>query len=121
MSDFGAIITLLLVDDHLPICISIRRPPAALYTLTKTLARYLEVPLTLNARTAPTVANVRERKAKSDPAQHRKDNVPPEVALVTTVTIALKIVYGLNGSPVYVLLHLADLSACSRLGGAFSW
>lgn len=55
----------------------------------------------MNARTAPTVANVRERKAKSDPAQHRKDNVPPEVALVTTVTIALKIVYGLNGSPVY--------------------
>ncbi|KLO18016.1 hypothetical protein SCHPADRAFT_993823 [Schizopora paradoxa] len=72
-----------------------------LYTLAKTLARYLEIPLTLNARTAPSVANVRGRNTKSDPTQHRKDNVPPEVALVTTVIIALKIVYGFHGTPVY--------------------
>jgi len=73
----------------------------ALYTLAKDLARYLEIPLTLNARMAPAVANVRERKAKSDPVTHKKDSVPSEVALIATVIVTLKIVYGLNGTPIY--------------------
>ncbi|EJD01099.1 uncharacterized protein FOMMEDRAFT_88501 [Fomitiporia mediterranea MF3/22] len=64
-----------------------------LYAISKGLARYLELPLTLNPAMAPPVL----KRFKRDPTSHKSDNIPPEVALVATVVIVLKIIYGLDG------------------------
>ena len=32
-----------------------------------------------------------------DPEHHKYDNAPPEVALIATVLVVLKLVYGLDG------------------------
>ncbi|THH08639.1 hypothetical protein EW145_g2573 [Phellinidium pouzarii] len=68
----------------------------SLYTLTKTLARYLELPLTLNPAMVPPML----KKFNKDPTSHKSDNVPPEVALIATIIIALKLGYGLDGKAV---------------------
>lgn len=66
---------------------------ATLYTLTKRLAHVLSLPLTLHHTLAPGLAQIKRR----DPEIHKYDNVPPELALVATAVIVLKMVYGLDG------------------------
>lgn len=60
--------------------------------VSKALANYLELPLTLN----PALASPVLRETSKDPLSHKSDNVPPEVALAATVVIALKMIYGLD-------------------------
>ena len=67
--------------------------PATLYILSTTLARYLELPLALHPALAPSVS-------KFDSRGHKGDNVPPELGLIATAVIALKLVYGFDGRDV---------------------
>lgn len=69
---------------------------ASLYSIAKALSRHLELPLTLNATMAPPAL----RKSNTDPTRHKSDNVPPEIALIATVIIAVKMIYGLDGKAV---------------------
>ena len=69
---------------------------ASLYSVAKGLARQLELPLTLNASMAPPAL----RKFNTDPTAHKSDNVPPEIALIATVIMAVKMIYGLDGRTV---------------------
>lgn len=61
--------------------------------MAKTLAGYLSLPLTLHHTLAPTLVALK----KDDPETHKFDNLPPEVALIATVVIVLRLVYGLDG------------------------
>ncbi|THH19848.1 hypothetical protein EW146_g1408 [Bondarzewia mesenterica] len=64
-----------------------------LYSLTKIVARVLNLPLTLHHTLAPGLLKIRKR----DPESHKYDDVPPEVALAASVIVVLKMVYGLDG------------------------
>ncbi|TFY55318.1 hypothetical protein EVJ58_g8323 [Rhodofomes roseus] len=66
-----------------------------LYVLTKKVARVLSVPLTLHR----TLSAPLERVKKKDPTWHKFDNAVPEVSLIATVIVVLKMVYGLDGKP----------------------
>lgn len=52
--------------------------------------------MTLNASMAPPAL----RKFNTDPTAHKSDNVPPEIALIATVIMAVKMIYGLDGRAV---------------------
>ncbi|KAG1866532.1 hypothetical protein DFJ58DRAFT_679366 [Suillus subalutaceus] len=65
-----------------------------LYRLAKRLGRILSLPLTLHHSLSPTL-----RCALGDPEMQLYDNVPPELALVATAIVVLKLVYGLDGKP----------------------
>ncbi|KAH8113267.1 hypothetical protein DFH11DRAFT_1601108 [Phellopilus nigrolimitatus] len=67
-----------------------------LYSVSKSLARFLELPLTLNPVMAPPAL----QKFNKDPASHKSDNVPSEVALTSVIIVALKLIYGLDGKEV---------------------
>ncbi|KAL5530670.1 hypothetical protein ACEPAF_6928 [Sanghuangporus sanghuang] len=67
--------------------------PPSLYAVSKTLAQYLELPLTINRMMAPPLF----KQSRRDPTSHKSDNIPPELALVATVIIALKLIYGFDG------------------------
>ncbi|KAL5527332.1 hypothetical protein ACEPAG_6123 [Sanghuangporus baumii] len=67
--------------------------PASLYAVSKALAQYLELPLTINTMMAPPLF----KQSRRDPTSHKSDNIPPELALVATVIIALKLIYGFDG------------------------
>ena len=62
--------------------------------LSKKLGGVLSVPNTLHHTLAPML----KVHSKRDPKFHKMDNVPVEVALVSTVIIVMKLVYGLDGS-----------------------
>ncbi|KAG0692073.1 hypothetical protein DFH29DRAFT_1085014 [Suillus ampliporus] len=64
-----------------------------LYRLAKRLGHILSLPLTLHHSLSPTLRRV----APGDPESHLYDNVPPELALVATAIVVLKLVYGLDG------------------------
>ena len=68
------------------------REAATLYVLTKALARAVSIPLTLDRTLAPAL----RRAKKKDPSFHKSDNAVPEVSLIATVIVALKMVYGLD-------------------------
>ncbi|KAL9712889.1 hypothetical protein Ac2012v2_004129 [Leucoagaricus gongylophorus] len=68
-----------------------------LYILVKRIAHILKLPLTLHPSLAPGLRRVRSR----DPEHHKYDNVPPEVALMASIIIVLKMTYGLDGKPRY--------------------
>jgi RNA polymerase I-specific transcription initiation factor RRN7 len=70
---------------------------AVLYSLGKTVAHVLSLPLALHHTLAPRLA-----LKGDDPDSYKYDNVPPELALLVTVIIVLKMVYGLDGQPRYV-------------------
>jgi len=63
---------------------------AVLYSLSKTVAHVLSLPLVLHNTLAP-------RLTAEDPDSHKYDDVPPELALMVTVIIVLKMVYGFDG------------------------
>ncbi|EGO01877.1 hypothetical protein SERLA73DRAFT_177450 [Serpula lacrymans var. lacrymans S7.3] len=64
-----------------------------LYDLAKRLGRVLSLPLTLHYSLAPSLKRIR----RTDPESHKFDNVPPELSLMATVIVVLKMVYGLDG------------------------
>ncbi|KAG8865225.1 hypothetical protein FRB96_000115 [Tulasnella sp. 330] len=68
---------------------------AVLYSMTKALAAILELPLTLHRILAPkpVVQNHRYKAVKSQ----RGDHAPPELSVIATVVLAIKLVYGLDG------------------------
>lgn len=66
-----------------------------LYDMTKRLARVLSLPLTLHHSLSPGLKQIRKR----DPERHKFDHVPPELALISTAIIVLKMVYGLDDKP----------------------
>lgn len=66
-----------------------------LYRLAKRLGHILSLPLTLHHSLSPTLCRI----ASGDPEIHIYDNVPPEIALVATTIVVLKLVYGLDGKP----------------------
>lgn len=67
--------------------------PAILYRLAKRLGHVLSLPLTLHPTLSPTLRRI----TPDDPEVHIYDNVPPELALVATAIVVLKLVYGLDG------------------------
>jgi len=67
--------------------------PATLYRLAKRLGHILSLPLTLHH----TLSHSLRQVAPGDPESHLYDNVPPELALVATAIVVLKLVYGLDG------------------------
>jgi len=71
--------------------------PATLYALVKRIAHILQLPLTLHPSLAPELGRVKS----GDPKNHKYDNVPPEVALMASMIIVLKMTYGLDGKPRY--------------------
>ncbi|KAG5648986.1 hypothetical protein DXG03_000335 [Asterophora parasitica] len=66
-----------------------------LYKMTKRLAQILSLPLTLHY----TLAAVAGKFGEHDAERHVHDNVAPEVALMATGIVVLKMVYGLDGRP----------------------
>ncbi|KAL5488108.1 hypothetical protein ACEPAI_6216 [Sanghuangporus weigelae] len=66
--------------------------PPSLYAVSKALAQYLELPMTINTVMAPPLF----KQSRRDPTSHKSDNIPPELALVATVIIALKLIYGFD-------------------------
>jgi len=77
--------------------------PAALYVLVKRIAHILKLPLTLHPSLAPELRRVKSR----DPKNYKYDNIPPEVALMASMIIVLKMTYGLDGKPRYRRLQLS--------------
>ena len=69
------------------------RTTATLYLLSKKLAKILSLTLTLHYSLSPILKRAKMR----DPEHHKYDNAPPEVALIATVLVVLKLVYGLDG------------------------
>lgn len=61
--------------------------------MTKQLARWLGLPLTLH----PTLAPTRSKRKATDPKEYRQDSAAPEVALMAVLIMVLKLVYGLDG------------------------
>lgn len=73
--------------------------PAQLYLLTKQLGRVLSLPTSLHHSAVPT------SDIEGDSSErHCHDDVSPEVALVSTAIIVLKLVYGLDGKMRQVLM-----------------
>jgi RNA polymerase I-specific transcription initiation factor RRN7 len=64
-----------------------------LYRLAKKLGHILSLPLTLHHSLLSTLRRI----APGDPEFQLYDNVPPELALVATAIVVLKLVYGLDG------------------------
>ncbi|KAF9519116.1 hypothetical protein BS47DRAFT_1370896 [Hydnum rufescens UP504] len=63
-----------------------------LYFLSKSLSTILSLPLTLHPSLSPQL----KRRKKSDPKHRYGDNIPPELSLIATVIIVIKMVYGLD-------------------------
>ncbi|KAI0307155.1 hypothetical protein B0F90DRAFT_1807830 [Multifurca ochricompacta] len=76
-----------------------------LYNLSKTMAHVLSLPLALHHTLAPCPAQLKDgdddddddTDTDTDIESHKYDDIPPELALVASVTIVLKMVYGLDG------------------------
>lgn len=72
--------------------------PAQLYLLTKQLGRVLSLPTSLHS--AVPTSDIEGDSSE----RHCHDDVSPEVALVSTAIIVLKLVYGLDGKMRQVLM-----------------
>jgi len=70
-----------------------KKDSATLYILMKWIAHIFKLPLTLHLSLASRLRHVRLR----DPEYHKYDNVSPEVALIASIIIVLKIIYRLDG------------------------
>ena len=66
--------------------------------MTKKLAQVLSLPLALHNISSPRLRGLKQ----NDPRVHKSDNVPPEVALISTAIVVLRLVYGLDGRTRYV-------------------
>lgn len=65
--------------------------------MSKKLAQILSLPLVLHNISAPRLRGLKQ----NDPKAHKSDNVPPEVALICTAIVVIKLVYGLDGRTRY--------------------
>ena len=70
---------------------------AVLYTMSKKLAQILSLPLVLHNISSQRLRGLKQ----NDPKVHKSDNVPPEVALISTAIVVIKLVYGLDGHTRY--------------------
>jgi RNA polymerase I-specific transcription initiation factor RRN7 len=94
---------------------------ATLYTLSKSLSSHLQTPLTLHPSLEPSLRDLRKEREererqevedqlgvgkpkrggkldrRDDPKTHKKDNIPPEVAMAAATILVLKWVYDLDG------------------------
>lgn len=61
--------------------------------MSKKLAQILSLPLVLYNISVPRLRGLKQ----NDPRVHKSDNVPPEVALISTAIVVLRLVYGLDG------------------------
>ena len=75
----------------------LNRSLAVLYTMSKKLAQILSLPLVLHNISAPRLRGLKQ----NDPKFHKSDNVPPEVVLISTVIVVIRLVYGLDGRTRY--------------------
>ena len=71
---------------------------AVLYNMSKKLAQTLSLPLVLHNISAPRLRGLKQ----NNPRVHKLDNVPPEVAFISTAIVVLRLVYGLDGHARYV-------------------
>lgn len=71
---------------------------AQLYLLTKQLGCVLSLPTSPHHSVAPSLSDIE--------GDSHYDNEPPEVALVSTAIIVLKLVYGLDGKMRQVIIAL---------------
>lgn len=71
---------------------------ATLYALTKSLASVLSLPLTLHPSLSPHLVPQlgKFQKGTGEGKKHKRDNVPPELSLIVTAVLVLKMVYGLD-------------------------
>ena len=74
------------------------RSSAVLYNMSKKLAQILSLPLVLHNTSSPRLRGLKQ----NDPKVHKSDNVPPEVALISTAIVVIRLVYGLDGRSRYV-------------------
>ncbi|KAI0939982.1 hypothetical protein AcV5_001212 [Taiwanofungus camphoratus] len=90
-----------------------------LYILTKKVARVISIPLMLHNSVASPLPRAKQR----DPVGHKYDNAVPEVSLLATVIVVLKMVYGLDGrarlpkerdDPACALPRLSDYLTCLK-------
>ncbi|EAU84839.1 hypothetical protein CC1G_00358 [Coprinopsis cinerea okayama7 len=65
-----------------------------LYALSKRISSILSFPLTLR----PSLTSGLAKNKAYDPGSHQYDNAPPEVSMMASCVIALKMVYGLDGT-----------------------
>jgi RNA polymerase I-specific transcription initiation factor RRN7 len=84
---------------------------AVLYGMSKKLAQALCLPLVLHNISAPKLRGLKQ----NDPRVHKSDNVPPEVALISTAIVVLRLVYGLDGRTRYVFRGAICTDADGRL------
>lgn len=95
------------------------RSPAVLYAMSKKLAQILSLPLALHNISAPRLRGLRQ----NDPKVHKSDNVPPEVALISTVIVVIRLVYGLDERTRYARYDEpspAPLNVLPSLGSLFN-
>ncbi|KAH9965921.1 hypothetical protein BC827DRAFT_1181039 [Russula dissimulans] len=83
-----------------------------LYSLSKTVAHVLSLPLVLHHTLAPRLAHVKAE----DPDSHKYDNVPAELALLVVVIIVLKMVYGFDGQGRYVSAQASAVVDATETG-----
>ncbi|PCH41046.1 hypothetical protein WOLCODRAFT_118149 [Wolfiporia cocos MD-104 SS10] len=88
-----------------------------LYTMTKKVARMLSIPVMLHRSLAAPL----QRLTKEDATWRKYDSAVPEVSLIATVIVVLKMVYGLDGKdrspkerddPACALPRLPEYLAC---------
>ena len=60
--------------------------------MSKKLAQILSLPLALHNISAPKLRFLKQ----NDPKTHKLDNAPPEVALISTAIVVLRLVYGFD-------------------------
>ncbi|KAH6914843.1 hypothetical protein BKA70DRAFT_1257190 [Coprinopsis sp. MPI-PUGE-AT-0042] len=65
-----------------------------LYSLTKRIGGVLSLPLTLRSSLAPALL----KHKRYDPSGHQYDDTPPEVSLMACCIVAVKMVYGMDGT-----------------------
>jgi hypothetical protein len=78
--------------------LGLRSLGATLYYLAKRLGKIISLTLTLHYSLSPLLKRMKMR----DPEHHKYDNAPPEVALIATVIVMLKLAYGFDGKRRYV-------------------
>ena len=66
---------------------------ATLYCLAKVVGHTCSLPLTLHPKITPLLPQLKQ----TDPKSHKGDNVAPELALIASAIVVLKMVYGLDG------------------------
>lgn len=87
-----------------------------LYVLAKKVGNVLSLGLSLQGSSAPSLSSTRR-----DVDSQKRENAPPEISLIATAIVVLKLVYGLDGKQRQGRLRASNQSRhklttnCSRL------